>query len=420
MKVETHWSGIPRFEDRYPDDWKRSENLLREIDLPYICYIGDEDVGSKVVLVMADGDERLDELVYTQDQFARISDKELTKDIFERAQRPIGNKRKLIQGVFDYFLSCHEWPLSRQMSVELRHLGNYYHLASEIGTSFISVGNEQDLEAVTTLTIYGMRLCTGSDEYLKTFLGILTFLCFRFTEMPEFPVVSSQELIDEGLISYGQKKTIYDMLWREGRFLDGRSIAEEDDFDVTVSHNILDYEKVQNIDDYIKIAYANRIKKQMKRETREVHDIDLIELSTEGVAVTRETKKTKFEFDLFISYSTRDSKAAKKIDTTATALGLKGFLAEKDLKGGDEWADRIRDALNSSREVVILVTPNSIGSIWVHRELTAAWVLYKRSTPILLNCTEKDLPDLLKPRHYVKFRNIEKFLRGVLERKNEP
>ncbi len=416
----SYFASSSTIEDEHSDDWERIKSVLRGIDLPYTCIIGAEDLASKIALVLELEGERQDVLLYPKHKFLQLTKVELTRDIHERAQRPIGNKRKIIQGVFDYFLSGYAWPSSRLMSVELRHLGNYYHLASEIGTNFISVGNEQDVEAVTTLTIYGVRLCTGSDEYLKTFLEILAFLCSLFTEIPELPLVSSQEFINEGLISYGQKKTIYYMLWREGRFLDGASITKEDDFDVTVSHNILDYEKVQNIDDYIKIAYANRIKKQMKRETREVHDIDLIELSTEGVAVTRKNKKTKFEFDLFISYSTRDSKAAKKINDIAETNGLTCFLAEKDLKGGDEWADRIRDALNNSREVVILVTPNSIKSFWVQRELTAAWVLYKRSTPILLNCTEKDLPDLVQSKHYRKFRDVDKLCKEVLERKNEP
>ncbi len=400
-------------------DWEGIMRVLEGIDLPYTCIIGAEDLASKIALVLELEGDRQDVMIYPKDKFLQLTKVELARDIFERAQRPIGKKREIIQVVFDHFLSVHEWPSSMQMRVEWRHLGNFFHLAREIGTNFIIVGDEQDPAAVTTLTIYGVRLCAGSDNYLKNFLEILKVLCSRFIETSESPIVSSQELVSGGLISIGEERTIYDMLLREGRFLSGGSITAEGEFNFTVSHGILEYENIQDIDEYIKIAYANRIKKQMKRETSELHDIDLIELSTEGVAVTRKNKKTKFEYDLFISFSSKDQEKANKIDRAARKAELETFMAPKSIKGGEPGIEKIKEAIRESAEVVVLVSKNSLASGWVFAEWGAAWILDKYITPLLYRCDIDQIPDLIKIPQFMDLDDLDEYIQQAVGRKQE-
>ena len=209
------------------------------------------------------------------------------------------------------------------------------------------------------------------------------------------------------------------MLLREGRFLSGGSITAEGEFNFTVSHGILEYENIQDIDEYIKIAYANRIKKQMKRETSELHDIDLIELSTEGVAVTRKNKKTKFEYDLFISFSSKDQEKANKIDRAARKAELETFMAPKSIKGGEPGIEKIKEAIRESAEVVVLVSKNSLASGWVFAEWGAAWILDKYITPLLYRCDIDQIPDLIKIPQFMDLDDLDEYIQQAVGRIQE-
>jgi len=68
-------------------------------------------------------------------------------------------------------------------------------------------------------------------------------------------------------------------------------------------------------------------------------------------------------------------------------------MAERDLAGGDKWQPEIRHALTGATEVVLVLTPNSIGSKWVMIEAGAAWALEKTITPCVAFVDLKTLPE---------------------------
>jgi hypothetical protein len=76
-------------------------------------------------------------------------------------------------------------------------------------------------------------------------------------------------------------------------------------------------------------------------------------------------------------------------------------MASKILSPGDDFAEEIRNALEGSREVWLLMSPKSINSEWVISEWGAAWVLQRRIVPILHRCAPESLPDRLKKLHYI-------------------
>lgn len=110
-------------------------------------------------------------------------------------------------------------------------------------------------------------------------------------------------------------------------------------------------------------------------------------------------------YDVFLSYSTHDKDEARSIHAALTKVGKKCFLAEK-LKPGDKFRDEIRNALTGSREVWIVVSPNSNKSEWVQREVSAAWALNKPIVPILFRCGPSDLPDILADTQAIDYHNI--------------
>lgn len=112
------------------------------------------------------------------------------------------------------------------------------------------------------------------------------------------------------------------------------------------------------------------------------------------------------ECDVFLSYSTRNSAKADAIRKILGAARLRCFMAEHNVRGGDRLSEAIRRALRGAGEVWLLVSPDSVKSAWVQRELGAAWVLEKRVLPILYRCDVDDLPDVLKDIKAIDFDEV--------------
>jgi hypothetical protein len=80
-------------------------------------------------------------------------------------------------------------------------------------------------------------------------------------------------------------------------------------------------------------------------------------------------------YDVFISYSNTDSALAIELRDQLLSRGQSVFLAEKSISVSTRWEPAIRSALQLSKIVIVLVTPNSISSDWVIFEAGAAWAL---------------------------------------------
>lgn len=134
-----------------------------------------------------------------------------------------------------------------------------------------------------------------------------------------------------------------------------------------------------------------------KRELETLHKIYLEE------EIKRRKKEKENENDIFISYASSESKKANKIYEAITAVGGRAFLAEKSLAPGEDFAEKIRQAIISSREIWLLVSPSSLKSDWVLSEWGAGWILNKRIVPILYRCTPEQLPDRLRKLQCIDF-----------------
>ncbi len=74
---------------------------------------------------------------------------------------------------------------------------------------------------------------------------------------------------------------------------------------------------------------------------------------------------------IFISYARENSADAKKL---ANLLEERDYAVWLDqfIKGGDEWEDAIKEALDWATDVVVILTPASAESKWVNFEATTA------------------------------------------------
>ncbi len=73
--------------------------------------------------------------------------------------------------------------------------------------------------------------------------------------------------------------------------------------------------------------------------------------------------------DFFISYAHEDRGLATKFADLLREQGCSPWLDVWNLRPGDDWKDEIQEAIDRSKSIVVLVTPNSLRSPWVNREL---------------------------------------------------
>ena len=88
----------------------------------------------------------------------------------------------------------------------------------------------------------------------------------------------------------------------------------------------------------------------------------------------------KYRYDVFLSYSRKDEREAKWLDAQLHARGIRTFLDQKSIDPGAIFEQNIFDDLEASRTYCLLVTPNIIGSDWVHREYAYAHDLMARGS----------------------------------------
>jgi hypothetical protein len=124
------------------------------------------------------------------------------------------------------------------------------------------------------------------------------------------------------------------------------------------------------------------------------------------------------QWDLFLSFSSRDRREAEALAQVARENhGVTVFLSAKDLEPGDIWEEQVRKALLLSREVCVLITPNSLQSEWVTTEWGAGWALGKTITPILLRCDIPQLPERLRALQVVDYHDHNQYFAEVKARR---
>jgi hypothetical protein len=80
--------------------------------------------------------------------------------------------------------------------------------------------------------------------------------------------------------------------------------------------------------------------------------------------------------EVFLSHSGLDREFANKIVEVLRQHGIPVWHTPSSIRGAQYWHDEIGDALERCDWFVILLSPNSLESIWVRRELMFA--LYEK------------------------------------------
>jgi hypothetical protein len=69
--------------------------------------------------------------------------------------------------------------------------------------------------------------------------------------------------------------------------------------------------------------------------------------------------ETNKPYRVFVSHATADKWIAERICEQIATTGADYFRDDRDINGGDDITDKLRDGIQESQELVVLLTPES-------------------------------------------------------------
>ncbi len=98
--------------------------------------------------------------------------------------------------------------------------------------------------------------------------------------------------------------------------------------------------------------------------------------------------------------------------------GATTFRDDRDINGGDDIPERLRAEIKRSKELVVLLTPESYDRPWVLIEVGAAWGGRKnfRIVAILCHVTVEKIPDMLKSKKAFSLNDVGDYLEELAQR----
>jgi tetratricopeptide (TPR) repeat protein len=81
---------------------------------------------------------------------------------------------------------------------------------------------------------------------------------------------------------------------------------------------------------------------------------------------------------IFISHAGADDDFVKELRTALEAQGLPVWVDSRNLRGGDELEPEIDRAIETARQVIVVLSPDTVNSRWVRKEITKALEVERR------------------------------------------
>lgn len=128
--------------------------------------------------------------------------------------------------------------------------------------------------------------------------------------------------------------------------------------------------------------------------------------------------RRKPDYQVFVSHATADKWIATTFCEKIDATGATSFRDDRDINGGDSIPQSIRSEILVSRELVVLLTPDSIERPWVLIEVGAAWGRREdyRIVPVLCHVTFDAIPDIIEGKKAFHINDFDKYLAELKHR----
>jgi HEAT repeat protein len=128
--------------------------------------------------------------------------------------------------------------------------------------------------------------------------------------------------------------------------------------------------------------------------------------------------------DVFLSYSSDDRRFAERLARDLVDHRLRVWWDRWEMKVGDSLVSKIQEGIQSSSWLAVVLSPNSVESNWVKRELASAIIDeissdQVRVLPLLL--ADCSIPPFLRDKIYADFRaSYEAGLASLFQRLSPP
>jgi hypothetical protein len=140
---------------------------------------------------------------------------------------------------------------------------------------------------------------------------------------------------------------------------------------------------------------------------------------TSEISAVAEDKPARQQHDVFLSYSRRNAEVMRRVRADLRAAGLNVWTDDNLQPGTPSWKVAIETAIQQSRSVVVIMSPDAKKSEWVERELNAAKTLSVPIFPILAKGDSKTaVPFMLNGYQFVDIRKEDGYRAAMLKLTN--
>jgi len=126
------------------------------------------------------------------------------------------------------------------------------------------------------------------------------------------------------------------------------------------------------------------------------------------------------DYLVFISHSVKDRWIARQmsnlIEQKGKKYGIKTFLDEKDISGGDSIPETICENIQKCHELILLLSRYSVESTWVLIEIGAAWAHNRRIIPVIDKVTPDEMPDVIGQIKAIDLNDFDEYIKEFLGR----
>jgi hypothetical protein len=94
--------------------------------------------------------------------------------------------------------------------------------------------------------------------------------------------------------------------------------------------------------------------------------------------VESEIESVMTSVHIFISHASKDDPLVRELRFALEGHGLTVWVDSRNLRGGSKLAPEIEQAIETARQVIVALSPNTINSPWVRKEIQQALAVEKR------------------------------------------
>jgi hypothetical protein len=121
-------------------------------------------------------------------------------------------------------------------------------------------------------------------------------------------------------------------------------------------------------------------------------------------------------YRIFVSHATADKWIAKVLCEKLEAAGASTFRDDRDIDGGDDIPDRLREEIERSQELIVLLTPQSVSRPWVLMEVGGAWIRGIRIVAVRYHVEVDAIPATIKSKKSIHLNDLDEYLAELKRR----